>query len=178
MSYVPLEDSPQVRLGKNYVLKEHVKNYPENIPCKPTLARYSLAFLEDWIEGEAEIDMECKEGNMHLEGRHFQILEFTVNGDKDYVYDGSRIFFKVVDGENRVGIRYRANFTGAFRKINMGHSEIASTGEPLQSEVSALQSEVSVISLRQPIITMLGHVKLLFLIRLEVQRSSSEKLRA
>lgn len=129
MSYVPLEDSPQLRLGKNYVLKEHVKNYPENIPCKPTLARYSLAFLEDWIEGEAEIDMECKEGNMHLEGRHFQILEFTVNGDKDYVYDGSRIFFKVVDGENRVGIRYRANFTGAFRKINMGHSEIASTGE-------------------------------------------------
>lgn len=33
MSYIPPADSDQIRLGRGYVLREHVKNYPINFPC-------------------------------------------------------------------------------------------------------------------------------------------------
>ncbi|QKR00096.1 peptidase M1 [Metallosphaera tengchongensis] len=129
MSYVPPSEAPEARLGRGYLLKEHEKHYPIAIPCSIVQANYELKVDGVEFEGIAELILECVKGNMFLEGVHFEVISFSLNGESNFQYDGRTFRFQVEKGRNLVAIKYRGRFLGTVRVVKGDTLEIASTGE-------------------------------------------------
>ncbi|WP_409366367.1 M1 family aminopeptidase [Metallosphaera sp. D4-4] len=128
MSYVPAREMEQVRIGKGYVLKEHEKHYPENYPCTINSATYFLKVDGNKLEGKANLSMECRKGQMILNGRHFTVKEFSVNGRATYYYDGNTFRFDVDSGPNSLTMSYSASLMGSVQRLEE-MSEVSTTGE-------------------------------------------------
>ncbi|BCU67910.1 aminopeptidase [Sulfolobales archaeon HS-7] len=131
MNFIPKNEDPVVRLGRNYVLKEHELNYPEIPDFKVRHESFELYVKpeQEEIEGVAAIDVESN-GKITLDANHFEISAVQVDGNPaEWKYDGRKLIVKV-SGKRKVTIRYRVKASQGLRFLKRGEFyEVGSTGE-------------------------------------------------
>ncbi len=124
-------------------------------------ATYFLKIDRSKIEGEADLVLECRKGQMTLEGKHFNVLKFSVNGRNNFHYDGTISNLKFDDGENHVKIGYRTSATGSLQFLE-DRAEVSSTGEtsnpvywiPSISEPGIKTSTEIFVMVRKPLLAI------------------------
>ncbi|TRM75982.1 peptidase M1 [Sulfolobus sp. E5] len=114
MDFVPQRE--QMRLGKNFILKDYKMVYPERLKFKVNHYNFFLFVDVDSqrIEGSAKINV-TSWGPVKLDAIHFNISSVKVN-DKpyEYKYDGKNITLDV-QGDNLIEINYSVQKPKTFK---------------------------------------------------------------
>ncbi len=135
MSFVPVNEQPSVRIGKNYVMKQHSLVYPENLKFKVKHYIFDLYvnLEEKEIEGNAKIFLNSQ-GEVNLDALHFYINEIKVdNKIMPFNYDGKKIKLNI-SGEHELLISYKVKESNNFRFLRIGdHYESANIGEVMSA---------------------------------------------